>query len=420
MKDSNKLRNDVIYQVFVRQHGIHHDFSDVKADLNRIKDLGVDIIYLMPIFPIGKINRKGTYGSPYSIYDYNQIDEFLGGKEKLLDLINECHKLNLKIIVDLALNHTSCDATLLSKNEKYYYHLNGEVGRKCADWSDVLDLNYDNLDLYPEIINSVSNLLRLGFDGFRMDVCSLIPMKFWNELYKKLILINPDVIMVGESVHPQFRDYIRTLNVDAPSDLELYDVFDVLYQYDIDDSLVKLRESHGKEVSNYILAVYNQNKYYAKPKLRYLENHDTSRIASHVTNKLNVLHAINYFLPGLTFIYAGEEYKIDKRPDLFELDPIDFKNVKGDYSLLFKRMAAIRKMDYFYINDFEIVKNNTNLFVLRYKKEDKSLYGIFNFSDNISKVKLEVKSGKYLNLFNNEYFTIDDSIDIKDFIIFEA
>ena len=421
MKDANILRKEVLYQVFVRQYGSNHNFDDVAKDLKRIKSLGASIIYLMPIFPIGKINRKGTYGSPYAIADYDTIDPFLGGKEGLVNLINECHKLGLKIIVDLALNHTSPDAKLLSQNESFYYHRDGKISGKCADWSDVVDLDYDNKELYPVIINSVCNLLRLGLDGFRMDVCSLIPMKFWRELYKELIKINPEVLMVGESVHPGFRDYILSLGVDAPSDEALYEVFDVLYEYDIDEEAVKMKKSNLKELDLFIKAVEKENNHFNKPKLRYLENHDTERIASFITDKLDVLHALNFFLPGLTFVYAGEEFGIAKRPDLFELDPIDFKNIKADYSNLFKKLADIRKMNYFYNNQFEIVSIINNVYVLRYKLDNKSLYGIFNFNNEKATINLNINNGKYLNLLNNEYINVrNNNIEVLDMLIFEA
>ena len=276
MIDSNKLRNQVIYQIFVRQYGANHSFRDVYNDLDRIKELGTDIIYLMPIFPIGKLNRKGSLGSPYSIYDYTKIDEYLGGEKELKKLIDKTHEKGMRIIFDVALNHTSCDATLLQQNENYYYHKDGKVSRKCEDWSDVLDLDYNNLELHDILIKDMCNLIKLGFDGFRMDVCSLIPMVFWRKLYKELIKINEDVIMVGESVEPSFLEYIRTLGVDAPDDLDLYEVFDTLYQYDINDSWNKMKNTKLLSLNEYLSDVLKQNKIFSKPKLRYLENHNLS------------------------------------------------------------------------------------------------------------------------------------------------
>lgn len=418
MKDSNLLRNEVIYQIFVRQYP-NHSFNDVKKDLKRIKALGANIIYLMPIFPIGKLNRKGTYGSPYAIYDYDEIDPFLGTKEELKELIDASHQESLKIIVDLALNHTSCDAKLLSINEEYYYHKDGKVSGKCADWSDVIDLDYDNNSLHEVIIKSVSNLLKLGFDGFRMDVCSLIPMKFWHNLYKELIKINEDLILVGESVHPEFRNYILSLGVKAPSDEELFDVFDCLYQYDIDNELNLLRNNN--DIKSYVMAVEKQNNYFKKPKLRYLENHDTNRIAYYIKDKLDILHSLNYFLPGLTFIYRGEEYNISKRPDLFEFDPVDVTNINVDYSKLFKKLADIRKLDYFYLNNFKVVDIKDNIFILKYQNNDKSLYGIFNFSDELNININELKDGKYYDLLTNKEFDINNhNLKLKDMLIFEV
>ena len=421
MKDSNKLRNMVLYQIFVRQYGMNHNFIDVKNDLPRIKEMGVDIIYLMPIFVIGEKNRKGSFGSPYAINDYNKIDPFLGGEEMLKDLINEAHKFDLKIIVDLALNHTGCDATLLKENEDYYYHKDGKVSRKCEDWSDVYDLDYNNEAIHPIIIEKVCNLLKMGFDGFRMDVCSLIPMFFWKKLYSELIKINDDVILIGESVHPEFRDYIRKLGVDAPSDGELYEVFDCLYQYDIDKSMVEMKNSRLKKIGDYLHDVEHQQVLFSKPKLRYLENHDTERIASYNIPKLHSLHALNHFLPGLPFIYNGEEYGIKHRPDLFELDRIKFEEKREDYFTLYKKLYPIKKMDYFAINDFKVISYDNNTVILRYKGKDKNLYGIFNFGNDKILYLDYLNEGDMVNLINKKPFVIgkDKRVVVKDILIFE-
>ena len=418
MKDPNRLRNQLLYQIFVRQYGKNHNFNDVLIDLPRIKEMGVDIIYLMPIFPCGKVNKKGTFGSPYAIYDYDVIDPFLGGEKELVKLINECHKMGMKIIVDIALNHTSCDARLLQEHEEYYYHKNGLVARKCADWSDVYDLDYNNYDLRCEVTKSLCNLLRLGFDGFRMDVASALPIDFWISATKELEKINDDVIMIAESTEKEFVDYLNTLTK-ASYDEELCVVFDSLYSYDIKKEYELMKESKLKELPQYLSAVVKQNNYFTKPKLRFLENHDTARIASYNIDKQNVLEALNFFLPGLTFIYAGEEFKISHRPDLFEIDPIDFGAKADDYSKMYKKLSEIRKLDYFYINkfSFELIDD---LYILKYEKDNHTLYGLFNFTQK-ERFSINIPSGSYKELLKDEEISVKNGqINIKDIAIFEV
>ena len=118
--------NEVIYQIFPRNHHHNHSFKMIENDLKRIKELGVDIIYLMPIHEIGIKNRKGTYGSPYAIKDYYSISSFLGDLNNFRSLIDKTHKLKMKIILDMVFNHTSPDNVLLNDHEDYYYPKNGK------------------------------------------------------------------------------------------------------------------------------------------------------------------------------------------------------------------------------------------------------------------------------------------------------
>ena len=415
MLDANSLRSSVIYQIFVRQYGPNHDFKDVEDDLDRIQSLGVDIIYLMPIFKIGLINRKGSLGSPYAIYDYNFIDPYLGGEEGAISLINKAHQKGFKIIVDLALNHTSCDATLLEEDENYYYHKDGIVSRKCDDWSDVYDLDYNNPKLRKVIIEKVLYLVKLGFDGFRMDVCSLIPLSFWRELEAEILKINPDIIMLGESVELDFLKYIRTLGIDAPSDQDLYEVFDCLYQYDISKTFNEMTKNIDN-LPKYLWDVEKQNKVFVKPKLRYLENHDLERIANTQKDILKQLWVLNYFLPGLTFLYNGSEFGIDEKPDLFELDPICEQKKNDDFSKLFKSLYEIKIMfkDYFLNANFKVesIDFKNKIYRLSYTNLGKKLVLILNFGAPL-KYQIMLPAGTYFDYLNKQEIKINYSGDIK-------
>ena len=125
--------NEVIYQIFVRNYSVDGGFKAVEDDLPRIKDLGVDIIYLMPINEIGVKNRKGTYGSPYASKDYFSISKDLGTLKDLKSLIKKTHKLKMKIIVDMVFNHTAPDSILFEQHPEFYYKKNGKPGNElCA------------------------------------------------------------------------------------------------------------------------------------------------------------------------------------------------------------------------------------------------------------------------------------------------
>lgn len=132
--------NEIIYQIFVRNYSKQGNFQAVQQDLDRLKDLGVDIIYLMPIHEIDIKNRKGTWGSPYAIKDYYSISKDLGTKEDFISLINATHKMEMKIIMDMVFNHTSPDSVILENHPEYYFYRNSKLGNRVGDWSDIIDL----------------------------------------------------------------------------------------------------------------------------------------------------------------------------------------------------------------------------------------------------------------------------------------
>lgn len=374
MLNPNELRKMNIYQVFVRNYSQKHSFKALEDDLKRIHDLGMNILYLMPIFELGQLNKKGTYGSPYAIKDYLKIDPFLGTLDDLKSLIAKTHQMGMKIILDMVLNHTSCDNVLL-KNEDYYLHIDGKISRKCTDWSDVIDLDYHNLDMRKEIIDICKYYVNLGFDGFRMDVCSLIPIDFWQELKAELVKINQDIIMIGESCDISFYEYILNKYHVGSSDKELYQVFDCLYQYNIRPSFDEMAYHH--KFKNYLEDV---KALQADLRLRYLENHDIKRIAPYYLKDIRPIWALNAFLPGLAFYYMGSEFKALKTPNLFEFDPIK-KESKDDLSSLIKELSALRDNEIFVLGKFDYKLITDKIIYLEYRHQNKVLSAIFNFSN---------------------------------------
>ena len=147
------LRNQVIYQIYVRNHGHNGKFADVTRDLPRIHSMGVDIIYLMPIHPIGKRNKKGRLGCPYSIYDYKAVNPEYGTLQEFKDLIETAHSLGMKVMMDIVFHHTSHDSPLVKSNPEWFYRDDhGCPVSSISDWSDVVDLNFANRELRQYLI----------------------------------------------------------------------------------------------------------------------------------------------------------------------------------------------------------------------------------------------------------------------------
>ncbi len=282
-KDTVKtLRNKVIYEVYVRSHGPHGNFDDVIDDLERIKGLGVDIVWLMPIHPIGKKNKKGSLGCPYSIVDYMKVNEEYGSLEDFMRLIDRVHALGMLMMIDVVYNHTAHDGAYLTKCPEYYYRkADGDVGNKVADWDDIIDLDYTNKDLWEDQISALEYWTKLGIDGFRCDVAPIVPMPFWIEARKRIKQINPESILLAETVHPHFIEYVRSQGFYMASDSETYEAFDICYDYDTHGELIKYLSG---EIDLETLLERKRMQEYIYPenyvKLRFLENHDQPRIAS--------------------------------------------------------------------------------------------------------------------------------------------
>lgn len=341
----NTLKGQTIYQVFVRNHTPQGNFNSLVSDLVRIKALGVDIIYLLPIHQIGLKARKGSYGSPYSIKDYHSISSDLGTLDDFILLLEEAHKLDLKVMLDIVFHHTSRDAIYIKSHPDWYIYKNGQLANKVGDWSDICDLEIKNEELQEYLIDILVYWTRLGVDGFRCDVASLVPISFWKKAKEAVVSVNPNSIWLAESIEIEFRDYIRSIGEVAEDDETLYQAFDILYDYDIFKEF-KLALTDPNKLEDYIVALNRQRKRHDDNlKLHFLENHDQERIASLITKRqqLNWIKFM-FMIYGVNFIYAGEEYGHKHKPNLFEKDPLDWTRVDQDILFQYKTWIKNKKL----------------------------------------------------------------------------
>lgn len=393
------LRNLQFYQVFIRQFSSTHDFKGVIKQLRRIKDLGTDVIQLVPFHPIGIFRRKGAIGSPYSIKDYYQIDPMHGDFNDFKQFIDFAHAYGMKVIMDIVFNHTSHDANYTKTHPHWYYQKpDGTFTNRVGDWWDIADLKIDNnIDLQEELINVLTYWVNLGIDGFRCDVAPLIPKSFWKKARQTLSKINPHLLWVSESVHRSFIKYLRDLGYEALSDGEVYQIFDILYDYDIFDHFENYFTKNAP-LKEWVDNLLDQETIYPANfvKLRYLENHDLARGANYAKTiaQLRTLNALLFFLKGSVFIYNGQEIGIKHRPDLFEIDTIDWTHQDiASITPLISYLSDFKK-DANYINDpLTIEMLNAHVLLFKYQRTDQSqeVYGIFNLSSIPQEVNLKIK-----------------------------
>ena len=276
----SSFRNLVLYSIYVRNHGPNGTFHDVERDLPRIKNLGVDVVWFMPIHPIGQLNKKGSLGCPYSIQDYRGVNPEYGTREDFARLIERAHGLGLKVMIDVVYNHTAHDSVLVHEHPEYFHQdAEGKPVTTVPEWSDVIDLKHPNPELTAYLIETLQGWAEFGVDGFRCDVASLLPQEFWLQARQAVAQVKPGVIWLAEAVHAGFVSHRRANGLSGLSDSEIYAAFDLTYDYDI-WPIWQLAVQGKIPVRRYVEMLRFQDSIYPANfiKMRCVENHDQARI----------------------------------------------------------------------------------------------------------------------------------------------
>ncbi len=402
-------RQLVIYEVFVRNHSADGTLAALTADLPRLKALGVDVVWLMPIHPIGQARRKGSFGSPYAIADYRAVHPDYGSERDLAELADAAHSLGLKLMIDVVYNHTSPDSVLAQGHPGWFYHdAAGQPFPRHAGWSDVVDLRHPNPALTDYLIEALLKWVRLGVDGFRCDVASLVPLEFWRQARQAVAKIKPDFIWLAESVHLHFVRSVRRQGHLAHSDAELYAAFDITYDYDI-HHLWRECVRGQRPLRDYAAALEWQEASYPANfiKLRFAENHDQPRIAGLLPTPAHsrCWTALMAFLPGAFLIYDGQETGTPHLPALFEKDPIAWP-AEPPLSNFLSRLAALKKHPAT-AGQFDVLAAGSH-FQARWQGSGGQLYGLFNVNGVSEAVSVQLPDGRYTNLLDDQPVTVSD------------
>lgn len=393
-------RNQVMYSVFVRNHSQEGTFEAVRRDVERIRSLGVDIIWLMPVHPIGAAARKGRLGSPYAISDYRAVNPDYGTLEDFQRLVDEIHRLGMKCIIDVVYNHTSPDSWLAAHHPEWFYHkADGSLGNHIGDWTDIVDLDYSNPGLWDYQIETLKYWASM-VDGFRCDVAPLVPLEFWLRARKEVEAVRSGCIWLAESVEPEFIQFARGQGITALSDSEIFQAFDISYDYDIYPAYSGYLE--GKlPLSRYAQAVTQQETIYPDNyvKLRFLENHDRLRAAAAIPGEAALLNwiALLYFQKGMTLLYGGQEKSCVHAPSLFEKDPVDWAS-GPDRTEQLRRLYALKQNPLLTDSVYRLRALPGDLLYGTHQSAQRQLTGIFSLKGNCGLVSVEVPDGLYPNL----------------------
>jgi len=392
-------RNQVIYSVFVRNHTPEGTFEGVRRDLSRIKDLGVDIIWLMPIHPIGEKARKGTLGSPYAIRDYRAVNPEYGSLEDFQNLVEEIHRLGMRCIIDVVYNHTSPDSVLSGEHPEWFYHkADGSFGNRVGDWTDIIDLDYSHRELWDYLIDTLKYWAGM-VDGFRCDVAPLVPLEFWKQARAQVEQVRPGCLWLAESVEPGFIAALRRMGAGCLSDSQLYEAFDLCYDYDVHHLFLDYLA--GKlPLSRYAGALCQQETTYPDNyvKLRFLENHDQPRAAFLIPDEAALLNwtAFFFFQKGTALLYGGQEAGCAHLPSLFDKDTVDWTG--PDYSGQLRRLCALKKHPVLTDSSYRVEALPGDMLLAVHTSGKRRLLGLFSVRGNKGVVPVDVPDGRYENL----------------------
>jgi glycosidase len=327
-------RDAVLYQINTRQFTPEGTFAAAQEQLPRLKALGVDILWLMPIHPIGEVNRKGTLGSPYSVKDYYAVNPEFGTEEDFRRFVDAAHAQGFRVILDLVANHTAWDHPLASEHPDWYEKTWDGRFRPTPwwDWSDIIDLDWSQHGVRAHVGGAMEHWVReFGVDGYRADVAGYVPVDFWETMRARLDAIRP-VFMLGEV---QQTAWHRA-------------AFDASYAWDWHHTTKRIAK--GEADATALFGYYAENESLwprAAMRMTYIENHDSNAwegtLYENYGPALEAMTALGFVGEGLALIHNGQEACNAKRLAFFEKDAIDWTQAQGcDYGALLADLIAFR------------------------------------------------------------------------------
>jgi len=413
------IGNAVIYEVNIRQYSEKGTFEEFTKDIPMLKELGVKIIWAMPIFPISKTKRKATggdfayliedkekrdkmLGSYYAVSDYGKINPEFGTIDDFRNLVDTAHENGMYVILDWVPNHTGWDHKWITTNPEYYtQNENGEIidpinpdSGESWGWADVADLNYDNKDMRSEMIDEMLYWIKdENIDGFRCDVASAVPLDFWEEAISK-IRDEKDVFMLAEAEEPELVKGKR--------------LFDMVYAWERHHIFNKMaNEENAIEIWDKIMEKESERFESDDILMSFVTNHDENSwngtIRERMGDASELLTALSYISPGMPLIYSGQEYDLDHRLLFFEKDEIP-KTKKIMWPLL-QKLGKLKKENPALhtgidaSNYKKINVANPEILAFERSKGTDSVIFLGNFSKNSQEMN-NIFSGSF-NYFNN-------------------
>ncbi len=404
LKHPEWSKNATIYEVNIRQYTPEGTFKAFETHLPRLKEMGVDIIWLMPINPIGVKNRKGTLGSEYSVKDYYAVNPEFGSMDDLKALVKKIHNMGMHVIIDWVANHSSWDNKLAADHPDWYTKTaeGNFQPTPWYDWDDVIDFDYNNPDMRKYMTDALKYWIKeTDIDGYRCDVAGFIPVDFWENVRAELDAINP-VFMLAEW---ESRDLHKK-------------AFDMTYSWSIWDKMKDVTTG-GKNIGG--LVEYMAHDVNTFPpdayRMTFTDNHDKNAWEGNQYSNfgagLQACMVMACTVNGMPLVYSGQEAGLNRSLKFFDKDTIAWK--QHTFYDMYKKLFALKHKNQALWNGAwggEMVRifNDKPGQVISFSREKNNdkVIAIINFSAKPLEVILNSKhqAGSYTELFANTAYTL--------------
>ncbi len=332
MVHADWTKNVNIYEVNIRQYTPEGTLNAFMEHLPRLKKMGVDILWIMPIHPIGEKNRKGNLGSYYAVKDYKAVNPEFGSMEDFKKLVDKAHEMGMYVILDWVANHSAWDNPWIFENPEWYLQdSTGNIIPPVADWSDVAGLNYTNKNMRLAMIDALKFWIsEANIDGYRCDVAGMVPTDFWEDARKELLKLNPELFMLAEADKPEHHHFAFDMSYAWPMHFLLNEIAQGK------KPLEELDKQLAKEKAEYPSDAYLMN---------FTSNHDENSWKGNAVKRLgNALEPMTVFtltIRGMPLIYSGQEACMDKDLRFFDKDTINWKDC--DIAKVYTKLLHLKK-----------------------------------------------------------------------------
>lgn len=403
----------VLYELNIRQFTAEGTFNAAIERLPFLRSIGVDAIWLMPIYPIGVEGRKGSLGSYYSIRDYKGVNSEFGTEDDLRAFISAAHAMGIKVLLDWVANHTARDARWITEHAADWYERDEQgVAKVPWDWTDTAKLNYANHDVWRGQIDAMRYWVEeFGVDGFRCDMAMLVPIEFWQEVSEELHRIKDDIFMLAEAEEDNLFDR----------------AFNMSYQWNVHHIMVDIAKG-ARRVWDLRNAIHTERARYPREAMRmsFTSNHDENSWSGSEQSRfgaaLEVMTALTFLMPAtMPLIYTGQEVGYDHSFEFFERDHLPAEHYRENRTTeLYRRLCDLKHRERALDagergGEMIEIENNAKDCMMTFVREVEGsrVVAILNLSPYTihADFRTGIYAGRYYDAISGEYVVLDDHVE---------